>query len=197
MSPLRTPRRRQRGFSLIVVFLLITLMVGVAAMVMLSSQSDLQIAGQDRESMTAFHAAEAGVAFAKDWLASKAPTPGPTAFSVLLKSAAPELCQTGANVYLPGVKPNRPAQAYDTARGSSFQFCIHNNPLDPAYPGGTGHLDDTDGAVAIEAYGFGPGGAVSRITVEVQAASTSNHPAAPGVGAASGVRFPTTVWSEP
>src|SRR5438309_12082714 len=68
--PSTTPsrRRRQRGFSLIVVFLLILIMVGIASAVMMSTQGDLQVAGHDREAATALYAAEAGITYAQWWL---------------------------------------------------------------------------------------------------------------------------------
>ena len=53
-----------------------------------TTQTDLQVAGQDREAATAFYAAEAGVAFAKDWLATQNLAQGAGAFSAILQSGA-------------------------------------------------------------------------------------------------------------
>jgi hypothetical protein len=63
------PVARQRGFSLMVVFLLVTVMVALAGTVALSTQADLSTAGQGRESRTAFYAAEYALAEGQAWLA--------------------------------------------------------------------------------------------------------------------------------
>ncbi len=168
----RPPRRRQRGFTLIIVFLLVVLMVGVAAVVMLSSQTDLRIAGQDREATIAFYAAESGVAYAKDWLNSQAPQPGPTAWTNLFSlnprcGLASCIC-TGFGLNTPGITPAPVNKVFlDVNIPSSFNFCIHNNALDPNFAtGNLGNTTDADGIIAVEAYGYGPNGQVSHITVE-------------------------------
>jgi hypothetical protein len=177
MSNFRPPRDRQRGFTLIVVFLLIILMVGVAATVMLSSQTDLRISGQDREATTAFYAAETGLAFGKDWLNSKGPSPGNGAWNGVLGSAsAPDRRCTGGNANVPGTTPVPANTQFDAlpAPISYFNFCVHNNALDPNWAGGgTGATIDGDGIIAIEAYGYGPNGQVSHITAEVSASGVA------------------------
>ena len=181
----RRGRSRQRGFSLLVVFLLLSVMVGVAAMLLLTAQTDLQVTGQDREASTAFYAAESAVAFAKDFLTTQAPPVGPSPWSALLQSNQVQLCQPcNFNVPAcavvgsePGVVPraNQPWVAYDLNAPAQtfFRFCVHNNALDSTYTlvANAGDTVDGDGILAVEAYGRGPGGSISRITVEVQAAT--------------------------
>ena len=82
------PRRRQRGFSLIVVFVIIIVMVGVASAVMITTQGDLQVAGNDREQMSALYAAEAGVSWAQ-WILFRFPQPTTTPWTLMLKAAYP------------------------------------------------------------------------------------------------------------
>lgn len=174
-------RNRQRGFSLIVVFLLIVVMVGLAAAVLVSTQGDLQVAGQDREAANAFYAAEAGIAFAKDWLAQQPVGTGKNAWSTVLGSGAQQLCVGGGVAGLkPPTQPGaaQAAVAYDPARTSSYRFCVHNNATDPNYfgtcanplqgaqtPDGT----DCDGTIAVESFGFSADGTASRLYVEIKA----------------------------
>src|SRR4051794_9983901 len=80
--------KRQRGFSLIVVFVIIIVMVGVASAVMITTQGDLQVAGSDREQMSALYAAEAGVSWAQ-WVLIRYPQPSTGPWTPLLASANP------------------------------------------------------------------------------------------------------------
>ncbi len=167
-------RNRQRGFSLIIVFLLIVVMVGLAAALLVSTQGDLQVAGQDREAANAFYGAEAGVAFAKDWLSQQAIGQGTTAWSGVLGSGAPQLCASGGVV---GFKPNtqpgggQPAVVYDAARQTSYRWCVHNNATDVNFfqAPQNGDTVDGDGVIAIESYGYSAEGTQSRLYVEVRA----------------------------
>lgn len=160
--------RRQRGFSLIIVFILVIAMVGIAAALMVSTQGDLQVAGQDRESATAFYAAEAGIAFAKDWLTSANMGQGNATWSTLLASGVPQLCVVG-NGQTPGTVPQTAQVPYDLIRPASYRFCFHNNVDDPNYTLNppTGDTVDGDGVLAIESYGYGPNGSVGHVTVNV------------------------------
>ena len=145
-----SPRNRQRGFTLIVIFLLVILMVGMAATVLMSSQTDLQIAGQDRESTIAFYAAETGIAYGKDWLSANSHgAPGPSAWNAILNSNVAQLCGPNPNLYQPGVVPQTLRQPYDfnAPQQIFYNFCIHNNPLDPSWAGGFGSKVDGDGVI--------------------------------------------------
>ncbi|MCU1277202.1 MAG: hypothetical protein JWM53_748 [bacterium] len=147
-------RRRDRGFSLLVVFMLIIVMVGVAATVILSTQQDLSVAGQDRESLQAFYAAEHAVAQAKDFLAGAAAAHGITQASfaagggwtaILAQvnaAGATQGCATGptnATPRMPWSDFSGAGGAFATAAGNvRWRWCIHNNADDVAYldPGG-------------------------------------------------------------
>jgi Tfp pilus assembly protein PilX len=167
----------QRGFSLIVVFLLIIVLVGLAASLMVSTQGDIQVAGQDREAATSFYAAEAGVAFAKDWLTTRPVNTGPGAFSPVFQSGATQLCLTvgggkPGTLPNPGNIANSPGgrTTLDAARTADYQFCVHNNADDPNYftnpP--NGDTVDGDGILQIEAYGWGPDGTANHISAQVR-----------------------------
>jgi Tfp pilus assembly protein PilX len=177
-------RHRQRGFTLIIIFLLIILMVGVAATVMLSSQTYLGISGQDREATVAFYAAETAVAYAKDLLRAVGPqTSGNGAWTPTLTPAtAPTwrgvsaLCINPPSANAPATTPNPAATpvVFDSVTNSRFTFCIHNNALDSNFAlNSTGATTDSDGIIGIEAYGYGGNGQVSHISVEFQASSTA------------------------
>jgi Tfp pilus assembly protein PilX len=103
MSPAR-PGPRQRGFVLITVFLVLLLLLSLGGAVLLSTQSDLQVAGYDREAAIALYAAEAGIAFGKDWLAGRVSGTGAGAWTVLLRSGDALLCAPG-NGAAPKVLP--------------------------------------------------------------------------------------------
>jgi Tfp pilus assembly protein PilX len=180
----RQPRaRRDRGFSLLVVFMLIIVMVGAAATVMLSTQQDLSVAGQDRESLQSFYAAEYAVAQAKDYLAALSSTfwNAGTGWTPLLASGVPQLCvPTGVSPpTAPGIVPAatnpwndfRDAQqntlfvngAVSGAAKVQWRYCVHNDAEDLAYldtaansAGQTGDNSDARDAqhqLVIEGYG--------------------------------------------
>lgn len=67
----RARSRAQRGFSLIVIFLLLALMAAAATAVLLASRTDTRVSGRHRETTLAFFAAEAGVAYGKAFLTTQ------------------------------------------------------------------------------------------------------------------------------
>ncbi len=183
---MRARRRRDRGFSLFIVLMLITVMIGVAATVMLSTQQDLAVAGQDREALAALYAAEYAVAQAKDFLAGAVAADGitPANFAAgggwtpilaqISAAAVPQGCATG-----PANASARMAWQPLDANGR-WTFCIHNNGDDPAYvdpggaspPGCVGQSGDVCDArdplhvVTIEAWGVWAG-AQAHVAVDV------------------------------
>ena len=195
MGHQRRRRRGQRGFSLIIVFLLILVMVGVAAAVMVSTQSDLQVSGHDREAASALYAAEAGAAWGENWVMGFA-TPvkkgtwtdmlgagGGVAASfctgggtppTALPAAAPVNFVPGA---IMGPMPGTPV-LYDATRLVYYQWCIHNNAADRCYvpaacpqPGNTW---DDDNIITVESWGWVGGTgtlatalASSHITIDI------------------------------
>src|SRR5262245_15188111 len=89
----RPRRRREGGFSLLIVFMLMMIMIGVAAGVALTTQEDLSVSGQDREQQMAFYAAEYAVARAKDYLTSSSVYSNATGWTPLLAAGGNVLCQ--------------------------------------------------------------------------------------------------------
>ena len=173
------PPKDQRGFSLIVVFLIIIVMAAVAAGVMTSTQGDLQVSGYDREAAVAFYTAEAGVAYAQRTLAQRVDTSNPRAvWTSMLSAAWPEACAPSGNPRVPGVSPSvgQAPVAFDIARSAYYTWCFHNNALDAAYASGTGDLIDSDNVIVIESVGvtgadgraYSMGTVASRLSVEIR-----------------------------
>src|SRR5256885_5258374 len=152
MSATTPRRRRDGGFSLLIVFRLFVVMVGVAATVIASTQQDLSVAGQDREALQAFYAAEHAVAQAKDFLAGAAAADGITQANFAAGGGwTPILAQLSAAGVTQGCATGptnaTPRMAWSDFSGGAFtvgsgsvrwRFCIHNNAADVAYldPGG-------------------------------------------------------------
>ena len=146
-------RRRDRGFSLLIVFMLIIVMVGAAATVILSTQQDLSVAGQDREALQAFYAAEYAVASAKDQLTffNASYWSSATGWTPLLSSGIAELCAPSSSpTTTPGTSPSTndgwkefmggKAWVNSESGGSTgsgprvqYRWCVHNDPEDIAY----------------------------------------------------------------
>jgi hypothetical protein len=166
-TPREHPRRDrdQRGFSLVIVFLIILVMVGLAAGVMVTTQGDLQVSGSDREAKVALYAAQAGMAQAQDYLLNKAN--GATSWTTYLGSGDVYLCTGATSATTPPRTPTPTNVAncnFDSARGGCYQFCIHNNPTDPLYfqGGASPNINDSDNIITIEAWGtVGAAGAVA------------------------------------
>ncbi len=59
---------KQRGFSLVIVFLLLAMMSAAAMAVLLSARSDVRVSGHDRLNSVAFFSAEAGLAYGKAYM---------------------------------------------------------------------------------------------------------------------------------
>ncbi len=153
--------RRERGFSLMVVSLLVLVMIGVAGTVALSTQSDLATAGQGREAKTAFYAAENALAEGQAWVATQ-PFDAERGWSALLSSGAVELCRSveGARPgTMPAMAPRSFQPPFVTAAGDEifWMFCLHNDGEDPAYLSAEGDLDDSRDPlhqIVVEGWGW-------------------------------------------
>jgi hypothetical protein len=67
----RRTSKGQRGFSLVIVFLLLSMMAAAALAVLLSARTDIRVSGHDRLNSVAFYSAEAGLAYAKGYVIPK------------------------------------------------------------------------------------------------------------------------------
>jgi len=135
--------------------MLIIVMVGAAATVMLTTQQDLSVAGQDREALESFYAAEYAVAQAKDYIASLTTVfwggTGP-GWTPLLSSGIVQLCApsgSGSPPKTPGTQPQTtnvysnawsiPTAATGTnvfgigTNSVQWAWCVHNDAEDINY----------------------------------------------------------------
>ncbi len=131
--------RRQTGFSLIVIFLLLALMAAGATAVLLATRTDTRISGRHRERTLAFFSAEAGIAYGKAFLANQW---APSGFWTGVLDDPPNTVsyQVGGINIAPG----------DTLplMNSRYTYTFTNNPDDT---GGT--TTDTDGRMIITSVG--------------------------------------------
>jgi len=186
--------RRDRGFSLVVIFLLMVVMTGTAIGVLIAGQTDLNLAGISREQQLALHAAEYAAARGKALIASQTQPmfDATTGWNGLLLSTSTPIvnamCSTTLGVATPGSTPGvrpqgAPVLLYSLRDRSGvvipgadvqWSYCIHNNADDPGYlaPIGVpnGNVDDSRDVqhlLVIEGYGWAPNGASARISVTV------------------------------
>lgn len=196
-------RRRQRGFSLIIVFLIVLVMVGISAAVMLTTQGDIQVTGHEREAAIALYAAEAGIAWGQQWVyrfaENRTDRPAWLTYVTAQSGAAASSFCTAPRIAGPPIAPTQlptPSSTlnyapdgsspqpisgqlviYDPVRGGSFQWCVHNNALDPSFTVNKGvglpyncqtpNQCDRDNIITIESYGFGPNGATAHLAVDI------------------------------
>lgn len=161
MSSSRLPTRAltwrpQRGSSIIVIFLVLSVMSALALAVLLTTRTDIKVSGYDRESSVAFAAAEAGIAYGKSYLTTQWNTT--TGWTTLLQSSAATtgVTQTynfGGTAGMPLVR-------------ARYRYWFVNNSTDPS---GLATVD-TDGRVIIMATGdaLDPSGATVVATATVQ-----------------------------
>jgi hypothetical protein len=153
--------------------MLIIVMVGAAAAVMVSTQQDLSVSGQDREQLQAFYAAEFAIAQAKDYLATNPAVLNFTDWSpIFTPGANPFVCtRTPLDTTGHPLLPPRDAGAWVDFQNPAFfvsggaagaakaqyRFCFHNDPEDFNYGNanaGNGDLaDDGSHLLTIEGYG--------------------------------------------
>jgi len=175
--------------------MLIVIMVGLAMGVVLATQQDLSVAGQDREQAMSLYAAEYGVATAKAFLLSQ-PSLFANNWTPLLSSADPNVQKFLCDPANPALYPNNPTPgtqpkainppqmmpgwlpvAPATISDFTYQYCFHNNADDPAYVdvagAPTGDISDSRDTkltlLVIEAYGTATNGAKTHLAVTIGA----------------------------
>ncbi len=137
--PDQRQKRRQTGFSLIVIFLLLALMAAAATAVLLATRTDTRISGRHRERTLAFFSAEAGVAYGKAFVTTHW---SPTGFWTGVLDDPPNTVsyEVGGINIAPG----------DTLplMNSRYIYSFSNNPDDTG-----GATTDTDGRIIITSIG--------------------------------------------
>jgi len=135
----RARKRIQRGFSLIVIFLLLALMAAAATAVLLATRTDTRVSGRHRETTLAFFSAEAGIAYGKAFLTTQW---APAGFwtSVLDDPPNAVTYHVGGFDIAPGDKL--------PLMNSRYTYSFSNNPDDTGGP-----TVDTDGRIVITSVG--------------------------------------------
>ncbi|MCD6497783.1 MAG: hypothetical protein J7M25_05680 [Deltaproteobacteria bacterium] len=157
----------QRGFSLVIVFLILSLMAAAAMAVLLSTRTNVQVVGHERENAVAFYSAEAGLAYAKADLLPK--WNSSTFWTPVLRTSSYTIGVTrdykfGGQQGIPQIRAN-------------YTFRFSNNDSDPSASANT----DSDGKIVITSVGraFDSSGTrvIATVTlqmeVEWQAAASS------------------------
>lgn len=135
----RDQKRRQTGFSLIVIFLLLALMAAAATAVLLATRTDTRVAGRHRETTLAFFSAEAGIAYGKAFLTTQW---SPAGFWTGVLDDPPNTVtyQVGGFDIAPGDKL--------PLMNSRYTYVFSNNPDDAGGPN-----EDTDGRIVVTSIG--------------------------------------------
>ncbi len=147
--------QRQEGFSLLVVFLILSVMAAAAMAVLMTTRTDIKVAGHEREHAVAFYAAEAALAYGKAELLPKWSTT--QKWTPVLKTSSYRAGVTrdyrfGGNG-LPSIR-------------ATYTFRFVNNSDDPSGKADT----DSDGRVVIVGIGrvYDAGGRKLTATVTLQ-----------------------------
>jgi type II secretory pathway pseudopilin PulG len=168
MTAERAPRDRQRGNSLLLALIVMSVLATLGSLTVISVQSSLKTSTNDRSETIARYAAESGAAVAMDflrrnflqgagWSAYVQPNNEPTKVVPL---GTPDLPSSGA---LPGTLDN----LFSIDQNAWYSVEILNNRNDPGFAAASGS-NDTDGQVVIRSTGHGPQGSVAIIEWEVQ-----------------------------
>ena len=151
--PTGARRSRQRGFSLLTVFMLMALMITTAGMMLWTTQGGIAVTGIGREQTLALEAAEYSVARAKALISSQSPAlfNSTTGWTPLLTSSSTAitdvLCANAAGntATAPGTTVKTATNPWNNlfvdasgiqivgAAAAQWRFCIHNNADDPHY----------------------------------------------------------------
>ncbi|MEM9489068.1 MAG: hypothetical protein AAGC55_07985, partial [Myxococcota bacterium] len=169
--------RQQRGSVVIVAMLAMVALISLGGLTTLAVRGGLASSGHDRFKSIALYAAESGAAAAMDFLRSRvSDTKGWTDY--LPAQADPPPDPTDPPTSSPdGIIGNNKQSGEDGNPFSDelrawYRVEIYNNrddPDDSSDPVGNLIIDD-DFRVVIRSTGFGPGGAVAQVEVEINAA---------------------------
>ena len=164
MTTGRRPRDRQRGNSLLLALIVMSVLATLGSLTVISVQSSLKTSTNDRSETIARYVAESGAAVAMDFLRNHFnPTTGWTAYvqpnndpARVTPLGAPDLPSSGA---LPGTTDN----LFSADQNAWYSVEILNNRSDPGFGSGS----DTDSQIIIRSTGHGPQGSVAVIEWEV------------------------------
>ncbi len=150
MTTVRRPRARQRGNSLLLALIVMSVLATLGALTVVSVQSSLKTSTNDRSETIARYAAESGAAVAMDFLRTNVAVDWNSYITT-----PPAFPSNGA---LPGA----PGNLFSPDQNAWFSVEILNNHNDPNYP------SESDKQVIIRSTGHGPQSSVAIIEWEVR-----------------------------
>lgn len=169
---MRRSKTNERGSIVIIAMLAMVALISLGGLSTLAVRGGLASSGHDRFRAIALHAAESGAAAAVDHLRSHIDSStnwsrfvnaGDTPFipDVLGNGKQPE--ELG-NPFNRGLSADKHIQAW-------YEVEILNNRADPNFYGLSPPPTplDSDGRIVIRSTGHGPGGAIARIEIEIEA----------------------------
>ena len=173
MTRERMPRDHQRGNSLLLALIVMSVLATLGSLTVISVQSSLKTSTNDRSEAIARYAAESGTAIAMDFLRNHFdPTKGWSAYvqpnnnpTKVVPLGKPDVPSSGA---LPGTLDN----LFSIDQNAWYSVEILNNHSDPGFAAANGS-NDTDGQIIIRSTGHGPQDSVAVIEWEVRRAPPS------------------------
>jgi type II secretory pathway pseudopilin PulG len=168
MTTGRRPRDRQRGNSLLLALIVMSVLATLGSLTVISVQSSLKTSTNDRSETIARYAAESGAAVAMDYLRgqikiTQATTDWSAYFTVNNAEPRPPL-PFPSN----GAQPGTPNNLLSPDQNAWYLVEALNNRNDPGFQPTLNRNDDTDGQIILRATGHGPQGSVAIIEWEVR-----------------------------
>lgn len=174
MYPPRPPRDRQRGNSLLLALIVMSSLAALGSLTVVSMESGIKTATNDRAQTIALYAAESGAAVAMDFLRANfnatANNPPGTGWSAYVTRSNNNVVSV-ATALIPsnGVAARQPGNLFGNDQSASYDIQLFNNRDDPGFAAASNN--DTDGRIIIRVTGRGPQGALAILEWEVQRVS--------------------------
>lgn len=167
----RPPRDRERGNSLLLALIVMSALATLGSLTVVSTQSNLKTATNNRAQTIALYAAESGAAVAMDFLRNHFDPATPNAYSdwsaYLMQGNQNVVPVSTANIPSNDALPGSPNNLFSPDQNAWFDIQLYNNRNDPLFNANNGQCDG-DGRLIIRVTGRGPQGSVAIVEWEVQ-----------------------------
>jgi Tfp pilus assembly protein PilX len=155
------PRHRERGNSLVLAMIVLSALGTLSALTVVSVQSGIATAGNERFHAIAVYAAESGGAAAMDFLRKNVNLATGWKNYISASNSSPQQPNLPGNNQQNGAAGN----LFSADVMGWYSVTVYNNRSDSGYATG----DDNDKRVVIRATGYGPNGAIAVIEWEISA----------------------------
>ena len=163
MTTARMPRDRQRGNSMLLALIVMSVLATLGSLTVISVQSSLKTSTNDRSETIARYAAESGAAVAMDFLRGQLTTDWSTYFSPNNAEPRPPLPFPSNSA-----QPGTPNNLLSPDQNAWYVVEALNNRNDPGFQPTSNTNTDTDKQLILRSTGHGPQGSVAIIEWEVQ-----------------------------